>query len=59
MSKIMILLGLYGFTTFCEINENFPIAEILMPKLEEHASNRTFSLSGETLSGESDEDLYE
>ena len=52
-------VGLYGYREFCGIKTSFSFAEILMPKLELHASDRTFTLSGETLSGESNEFLSE
>ena len=39
--------------TFVESKKSLSIAEILMPKLEEHASNLTLILSAKTLSGES------
>ena len=57
MSKSMILLGIYGFRNFCRVKQSFSIAEILMPKLDEHVSNLTFTLLDETLSGKSDEFL--
>ena len=52
VSKTMIMLELYGFGPIVESKKSFPIiAEILMPKLEEHASNWSSNLPGETLSG--------
>ena len=33
------------WTPCCEMKTLFPIAEMLMPKLEEHASNLTFTFS--------------
>ena len=40
---------IYECRNFCEIKKSYSIAEILMPKLEENASNWTFTLSDETL----------
>ena len=57
MSKIIIMFELYGFRTPCGIKRSFSIAEILMPKFEEHASIQIFNLLDEKLSGKSDEFL--